>query len=78
MRAGGGARDNAARRELLSQVKRGRIEGFGWVRPPLLNRFTRLAVEANAARGTLMVLGIERERPATAEFRWIHEGLAAG
>ena len=27
--------------------------GFDWVRPPILNRFTRLAVEANAAQGTL-------------------------
>jgi hypothetical protein len=70
-------RDNAARRELLSQVQRGRVEGFDWVRPPILNRHTRLAVEANAARGTLQVLGIEQERPATREFSWIHEGLAA-
>jgi hypothetical protein len=69
-------RDNEGRRELLSQVQRSRVEGFAWVRPPLLNRFTRIAVEANAAHGTLKVLGIERERPATAEFRWIHEDLA--
>jgi hypothetical protein len=32
---------------------------FGWVRPPVLNYFTRLAVEMCPARGTLRVVGYE-------------------
>jgi hypothetical protein len=38
---------------------------FHWVRPPVLNRFTRLAVEANPATGRLAVRGYERDGPAT-------------
>ena len=38
---------------------------FDWVRPPVLNRFTRLAVEANAATGRLAVQGYEHNAPAT-------------
>ena len=48
-----------------------------WVSPPVLNRFTRVAVKANAAQGLLHVLGYEREAPATAEFHLSHEDLAA-
>jgi hypothetical protein len=70
-------RDNPERR-LLMEASHGRpTAGFDWVRPPILNRFTRLAVEANAAQGTLRVIGYEREAPATAEFRLSHAGLAA-
>jgi len=35
-------------------------ESFGWVVPPVLNRYTRLAVEACPADGTLRVVGYER------------------
>lgn len=41
-------------------------DDFGWVVPPVLNRNTRLAVVANAARGYLAVQGWERSQPATA------------
>ena len=44
-------------------------DGFAWVRPPILNACTRLAVVANAARATLDVLGFEAGAPATAVFR---------
>jgi hypothetical protein len=46
-------------------------DSFGWVAPPVLNPFTRLAVEMCAANGTLRVVGYELEkgdtlpRPAT-------------
>jgi hypothetical protein len=33
--------------------------GFGWVAPPVLNRYTRLAVEMCAAKGMLRVVGYE-------------------
>lgn len=34
-------------------------QGFGWLRPPVLNRLTRLAAVMNAATGTLSVVGLE-------------------
>jgi hypothetical protein len=35
--------------------------GFGWVTPPVLNPFTRIAVEMCAANGTLRAVGYELE-----------------
>jgi hypothetical protein len=70
-------RDNAERRARMEAIQAGPAGGFAWVKPPILNRFTRVAVEANAARGTLRVLGYEREAPATAEFSLSNAGLAA-
>jgi hypothetical protein len=32
---------------------------FGWVAPPVLNKFTRLAVEMSPALGTMRVTGYE-------------------
>jgi hypothetical protein len=37
--------------------------GFSWVAPPVLNAFTRMAVEACAATAVLRVVGYERRRP---------------
>jgi hypothetical protein len=34
-------------------------QGFGWLRPPALNRLTRLAAVMNAANGALSVIGLE-------------------
>lgn len=36
-------------------------QGFGWLRPPVLNRLTRLAAVMNAATGALSVVGLERK-----------------
>ncbi len=36
-------------------------DSFGWVAPPVLNRFTRLAIEMCPADGTLRVAGYECE-----------------
>ena len=36
-------------------------DSFGWVAPPVLNRFTRLAIEMCPADGTLRVVGYECE-----------------
>lgn len=51
---------NTARREMLENwnglVSRG---AFDWVTPPVLNPYTRLAVETSAARGCLRVIGFE-------------------
>jgi hypothetical protein len=48
------------RREGLAQW-RGSFaqDSFGWVAPPVLNAYTRLAIEINPARGILRVIGYE-------------------
>lgn len=45
-----------------------------WLQPPVLNRYTRLAVEANADQGRLAVQGWEAVGPATKVLRL--QGLA--
>lgn len=42
---------------------------FGWLAPPVLNGFTRVAVLANAAEGRFEIQGWEDGRPATAVLR---------
>jgi hypothetical protein len=61
--------DNPERRALMERIHGQELAGFEWVMPPILNRFTRLAVVANAAQGALDVLGFEQEKAATAMFR---------
>jgi hypothetical protein len=39
-------------------------DSFGWVTPPVLNPYTRMAVEMNPARGILRVVGYERPEGA--------------
>jgi hypothetical protein len=70
-------RDNPERRTLMEGTLTAPVAGFEWVTPPILNRFTRLAVQANAAQGTLGAVGYEAGAPATAEFRLSRAGLAA-
>ncbi len=43
----------------VAQQQRDPGQGFGWLRPPVLNRFTRLAAVMNAATGALSVIGLE-------------------
>ncbi|MEM7172596.1 MAG: carcinine hydrolase/isopenicillin-N N-acyltransferase family protein [Pseudomonadota bacterium] len=42
--------------------------GFSWLTPPVLNKDTRLAVEANARTGRLVVQGYEKTGAATTVF----------
>jgi len=53
------------------------VDGFDWLVPPVLNPDTRLAVRANAAAGTLSVLGLEGMHPVTSELSFTHNGLGA-
>lgn len=64
--------DNDARVAQLKTALSAPGTGFGWLTPPVLNKTTRLAAVANAAAGTLSVLGIERDGPATQEFSLKH------
>ena len=44
-------------------------DDYSWVRPPILNPTTRLAVIANPGTGALSVRGYEEDGPATAVFK---------
>jgi hypothetical protein len=64
-----GADDSDRRRRCLEDGEPG--EAFAWLRDPVLNGFTRLAVETSAATGELRVRGYEPAR------RWWAEVLPA-
>jgi hypothetical protein len=49
--------DSERRRRCLEEQAPG--GAFDWVREPVLNRYTRLAVETSAATGELRVVGFE-------------------
>jgi hypothetical protein len=55
------ARSRQRREALASWPQPISLAGFAWVRPPVLNPTTRLAVEMCPANGTLRALGYERE-----------------
>jgi hypothetical protein len=55
------ARSNARREALWSWPRPFAQAGFAWVTPPVLNPFTRVAVEMCAASGTLRAVGYEIE-----------------
>ena len=42
---------------------------FGWFKPPIANGNSRLAFNANAATGTLTLMGTDGPRPVTQIFR---------
>lgn len=52
----------------MQHLQRSAGDDFGWLTPPILNKLTRLAVIANAARGTLKVQGWEGMTPVTDVF----------
>ncbi len=54
-------RSRARREQLAAWSGSFSSDSFGWVAPPVLNKYTRLGVEACAARGILRVTGYERD-----------------
>ena len=54
---------------MMEDVRDRAGDDFSWVRPPILNPTTRLAVAANPRQGSLAVQGFEAWGPATAVFR---------
>ena len=58
--------DSEGRARTLSNLVPRFDEGFGWLRPPVLNPLTRLAMVADAAEGRILAQGYECEAPATA------------
>ncbi|MDX2072879.1 MAG: hypothetical protein SFX19_00765 [Alphaproteobacteria bacterium] len=47
---------------------------FGWLRPPMLNRYTRLVMQAEAATGMLMVQGYEGQGAVTECYKLAASG----
>lgn len=67
--------DSAGRyRQMEALLDQPDLDDFGWIRPPILNRTTRLAVIANAATGALRVRGYEHNAPATRIFNLADHG----
>ncbi len=60
--------ESEARREVMIGLCGTSAANFDWLEAPILNKDTRLAVEANAATGRLLVQGYERDGPATEVF----------
>jgi hypothetical protein len=60
-----GVNDSDLRRQCLEDEEP--CDAFDWLREPVLNGFTRLAVETSAASGELRVLGFEPARRWWAE-----------
>ncbi len=61
--------DSRGRREQMTALlDQPDVSDFAWVRPPILNATTRLAVVANPATDTLLVQGYEHSAPATRIF----------
>ena len=58
--------DSAGRARMLAGFSPEFDQGFGWLRPPVLNSLTRLAMVADAAEGRILAQGFEKEVPATA------------
>ena len=70
LRAGRGKKPRAARGAGAVAAARSRRDSFGWVAPPVLNPYTRIAVEMCPARGVLRAVGYEQaRRRGTAEAR---------
>lgn len=58
--------DNHERLALLNRATASLDPTFPWLRPPVLNDWTRLVFAAEAASGSFVAQGYESERPATA------------
>jgi hypothetical protein len=57
--------DSAGRAAAMSVLAPGLDTDFAWLRPPILNARTRLAMVGDARAGRLTAQGFEQERPAT-------------
>jgi hypothetical protein len=59
-------KDYAERLKLIRSAARSLDGKFEWLRPPILNRKTRLALVADASSGTVVAQGYESGEAATA------------
>jgi len=68
-RGRGRGEENSERAIAMSEHARALYEDFLWLKPPVLNERTRLALMADAARGDVIVQGFESDGPATQVLR---------
>jgi hypothetical protein len=66
------ARSRARRQALWSWPRPFAASDFAWVMPPVLNSFTRMAIEMCAASGTLRAVGYEAAGPGALPQRVTH------
>lgn len=57
--------DSHERHVQMSQCLAGRPDGLDWLKPPILNHTTRMALVANPGQGSILVQGFEADGPAT-------------
>lgn len=62
--------DNAERLACMRSADSSLDGEFAWLRPPILNRRTRLVFVADASSGSAVAQGFEVEGPATGVLRW--------
>ncbi len=63
-------KDNAERLDRIRIADRSLDREFEWLRPPILNRMTRLVLVADASSGSVVAQGYEAGEPATAVLSW--------
>lgn len=68
-RGRGRGEENSERAIAMSEHSRDLHEDFLWLKSPVLNERTRVALMADAARGDLIVQGFESDGPATQVLR---------
>lgn len=62
--------DSPGRLDLMNASRDEAVDGFEWVKEPILNETTRVAVVANAHTGKLLVRGYESDGPVTTDFEY--------
>lgn len=62
--------DSPGRLKLMENSRDETPDDFEWVKEPIFNETTRVAVVANAHTGKLLVRGYEREGPVTTDFEY--------
>jgi hypothetical protein len=70
--------DSAGRTHMMQGVASDLDPSFPWLRPPILNVWTRLVMVADAAKGLLVAQGYEADGPATAPLALAVSRLPAG
>ncbi len=65
----GRGHESPERHAMMDSLRDQTPDGFDWVREPILNETTRLAVVANALEGKLLVRGYEKQGQVTHDYR---------
>jgi hypothetical protein len=70
--------DNHARAEAAGKLSPAEVEqGLDWFKAPIANKFSKLAMTADAATGEIVLRGTDAEKFVTAEFRLAPQAIPA-